>query len=95
MPRSTWSFVRPRRRAVEDPRQSRPLQLHFAEVDDRVNATWAPYKAALDAERVRYEVFHYPKTQHGFHNDTTPRYDAQAAKTAWTRTLAFFKKHLR
>jgi len=71
------------------------LQLHFAETDERVNAGWPAYEAALKANKVRYEVHSYPGTQHGFHNDTTPRYDEAAAKLAWTRTLAFFKKHLR
>ena len=71
------------------------LQLHFAETDERVNATWPVYEAALKAAGVSYEAHTYPGTQHGFHNDTTPRYDEKAAKLAWTRTLAFFKKHLR
>jgi carboxymethylenebutenolidase len=71
-----------------------PLQLHFAAVDDRVNAQWPAYEAALKAAGVKYEAHHYPDTQHGFHNDTTPRYDEKAAKLAWTRTTAFFKKHL-
>jgi carboxymethylenebutenolidase len=71
------------------------LQIHLAEVDERVNAAWPAYETALKANRVRYEVHRYPGTQHGFHNDTTPRYDEAAAKLAWSRTLAFFKKHLR
>jgi carboxymethylenebutenolidase len=71
------------------------LQLHFASTDERVNAGWPAYKAALDANKIRYEAFTYPDTQHGFHNDTTPRYDEAAAKLAWSRTLAHFKKHLR
>ncbi len=70
------------------------LQLHFADTDERVNAAWPDYKAALDANHIRYEAFSYAGTQHGFHNDTTPRYDEAAAKLAWTRTLAFFKKYL-
>jgi carboxymethylenebutenolidase len=72
-----------------------PLQLHFAATDERINAAWPEYKAALDKYKVRYEAHHYPETQHGFHNDTTPRYDEKAATLAWTRTLGFFKKHLR
>jgi carboxymethylenebutenolidase len=72
-----------------------PLQVHLAEHDERVNATWPAYEAALKANKVRYEVHRYPGTQHGFHNDTTPRYDEAAAKLAWSRTLAFFKQHLR
>ena len=71
------------------------LQLHFASTDERVNAGWPDYEAALKKNRVRYQAHHYKDTQHGFHNDTTPRYDEAAAKLAWTRTLAFFKKHLR
>lgn len=71
------------------------LLLHFAENDERVNATWEPYKEALTAAHVRYEAFVYPGTQHGFHNDTTPRYDGQAAKLAWERTLALFERTLR
>ena len=67
------------------------LQLHFAGDDPRVNATWPPYEAALKAASVRYEAFIYPGVQHGFNNDTTPRFDAQAAKLAWERSMAFFK----
>ena len=72
-----------------------PLLLHFAETDERVNASWPAYETALKAAKVRYQAFQYPGTQHGFHNDTTPRYDAAAAKLAWSRTLEFFKQHLR
>ncbi|MEO6213398.1 MAG: dienelactone hydrolase family protein [Vicinamibacterales bacterium] len=72
-----------------------PLLLHFAETDQRVNTSWGPYEEALKAARVKYEAFTYPGTQHGFNNDTTPRYHAEAAKLAWTRTLEFFNKHLR
>jgi len=71
------------------------LLLFFAESDDRINAAWPPYEAALKAAHVRYEAFKYPGTQHGFNNDTTPRYDANAAKQAWQRTVAFFNKTLR
>jgi len=72
-----------------------PLQLHYAEHDDRVNASAPPYEAALKAHHVKYEVFRYPGTQHGFNNDTTPRFDKAAAAQAWQRTLDFFQKHLR
>jgi len=65
------------------------LLLHFAEHDDRVNATWPPYEAALKAAHVKYEAFTYPGTEHGFNNDTTPRYDAKAASMAWMRTVVF------
>ena len=70
------------------------LLLFFAENDDRINSAWPPYEAALKAANVHYERFQYPGTQHGFNNDTTPRYDAAAAKLAWERTVAFFKARL-
>lgn len=72
-----------------------PLLLNFAEHDDGVNKTWPAYEAALKANNVRYQAFIYPGTNHGFHNDTTPRYDEAAAKLAWSRTVAFFKEHLK
>jgi carboxymethylenebutenolidase len=72
-----------------------PLLIHYAENDDRINAGWAAYEAALKANQVRYTVFKYPGTQHGFNNDTTPRYDEAAAKLAWQRTVDFFNKELR
>jgi carboxymethylenebutenolidase len=72
-----------------------PLLIHFAEKDDRINAAWPAYETALKAAKVRYEAYTYPGTQHGFNNDTTPRYDEAAAKLAWQRTIAFFNKHLR
>jgi len=72
-----------------------PLLIHYAGNDDRVNAGWPAYEAALKANGVKYEMFMYPGTQHGFHNDTTPRYDEAAAKLAWSRTIAFFNEHLR
>lgn len=71
------------------------LLVVLAANDDRVNATWPPYEAALTAAKAKYVVFQPPGTQHGFHNDTTPRYDAAAAKEAWTRMLALFKRMLR
>jgi carboxymethylenebutenolidase len=71
------------------------LLIHFAEQDERVNATWPPYEAALKAAKVKYEAFTYPDTQHGFNNDTTPRFDEAAAKLAWQRTLALFNATLR
>ena len=72
-----------------------PLLMHFAEVDERINAAWPAYEAALKAAGVRYQAYQYPNTQHGFNNDTTPRFDAAAAKLAWERTLAFFNQNLR
>ena len=70
------------------------LLLHYAELDTRVNAGWPAYEAALKAAGVKYEAYFYPKVNHGFHNDTTPRYDQAAAELSWTRTIDFFKKNL-
>ncbi len=72
-----------------------PLLIHFAAVDERINASWPTYEAALKAAGVRYTAQQYAGTQHGFNNDTTPRYDAAAAKLAWERTTAFFNAQLR
>ena len=81
---------------VEDvPRIKTPMMIQSAEVDERINASWPAYEAALKAAGVPYERHLYPGTQHGFNNDTTPRFDAAAAKVAWERTLAHFNKHLR
>lgn len=71
-----------------------PLLIHYAELDERVNAGWPEYEAALKAAGTRYEAFIYPGVNHGFHNDSTPRYDEVAAALAWERTLAFFKANL-
>ena len=71
-----------------------PLLIHFAGTDERINAGWPKYEEALKAIGARYEGHVYAGTQHGFNNDTTPRFDAAAAKLAWDRTLAFFRKHL-
>ena len=72
-----------------------PLLLHFAQTDERVNASWPAYEAALKAHGKVYEAHIYPGTHHGFHNDSTPRYDEAAAKLAWERTLAWFARYLR
>jgi carboxymethylenebutenolidase len=81
---------------IEDvPKIKAPLMIQSAEVDERINASWPAFEEALKAAKVNYERHLYPGTQHGFHNDTTPRYDAAAAKLAWERTLAFFNKHVR
>jgi len=80
--------------AEDVPKIQAPLLLHYAENDERVNAGWPAYEAALKANKKKYEAYIYPGTQHGFNNDTTPRYDAAAAKVAWKRTVDFFKKHL-
>ena len=76
------------------PKIKAPLLIHYAGNDDRINAGWPAYEEALKANNVKYEMFMYPNTQHGFHNDSTPRYDEAAAKLAWQRTLAFFKANL-
>ncbi|MEY4562835.1 MAG: hypothetical protein RLZZ618_2112 [Pseudomonadota bacterium] len=68
---------------------------HFAGTDERINAAWPAYEAALKAANVRFEAHQYAGTQHGFNNDTTPRFDEAAAAQAWQRTLAFFDKQLR
>jgi carboxymethylenebutenolidase len=72
-----------------------PLLIHYAGLDDRINAGWPAYETALKANKVSYEAFIYPNVNHGFHNDTTPRYDKAAAELAWQRTIAFFNKNLR
>lgn len=72
-----------------------PLLLHYAGKDDRINAGIPAFEAALKVNGVKYEIFTYPGTQHGFNNDTTPRYDREAAATAWQRTMDFFKANLR
>ena len=71
------------------------LLVVLAANDERINATWPAYEAALKKAGVDYTLYQPPGTQHGFNNDTTPRFNAEAAKLAWTRTLAFFNKHLR
>jgi carboxymethylenebutenolidase len=81
---------------VEDvPRIKSPLMIQAAEVDERINAAWPAFEAALQAAKVPYERHFYPGTQHGFNNDTTPRYDEAAAPVAWKRTVDFFEKHVR
>jgi carboxymethylenebutenolidase len=72
-----------------------PLLLHYAGLDERIDAGWPAYEAALKANHVQYQAFMYANTNHGFHNDTTPRYDEAAAKLAWSRTLDFLNRHLR
>lgn len=81
--------------ADDVPKIFAPLMLHYAGNDQGVNAGIAAYEAALKANNKKYEVFMYDGKQHGFHNDTTPRYDADSAKLSWERTLEFFKKNLK
>ena len=71
-----------------------PLLLHYAELDKRINEGWPTYEAALKKHKKNYTAYIYPKVNHGFHNDSTPRYDEKTAKLAWDRTVEFFKKYL-
>ncbi|WP_372949348.1 dienelactone hydrolase family protein [Mariniphaga sp.] len=80
--------------AEDVPAIKAPLLLHFAELDTRVNAGWPAYEEALKKHNKEYMVYFYPATNHGFHNDTTPRFDEAAAKLAWQRTVDFFRKKL-
>ncbi|TGN67102.1 dienelactone hydrolase family protein [Paracoccus liaowanqingii] len=79
---------------ADAPRIRAPLLLHYAEEDPRVNEGWPAYQQALDAAGTPYEAHIYEGTGHGFHNDSTPRYDAEAAELAWTRTIDWFRQHL-
>jgi len=81
--------------AAEVAKIKTPLLLHYASLDTRVNAGWPAYEEALKANKVNYTAHMYEGANHGFHNDTTPRYDEAAAKLAWQRTLDFLNKHLR
>ncbi|HQU69185.1 MAG TPA: YghX family hydrolase [Albidovulum sp.] len=84
-----------RQAAAEDvPKIKAPLMLHFAGLDERINKGWPDYEAALKANGKEYQAFIYEGANHGFHNDTTPRYDKAAAELAWGRTLGFFKAKL-
>ncbi len=80
--------------ASEVPKIRAPLLLHYAELDKRVNEGWPAYEAALKEHGKEYRAWFYEKTNHGFHNDTTPRYDEAAAKLAWKRTIDFFRAKL-
>jgi len=80
--------------AAEVARIKAPLLIHYAGVDERINAGWPAYEEALKAAGVKYEAHIYAGTQHGFNNDTTPRFDAAAADLAWKRTVGFFKANL-
>ena len=84
-----------RQASAEDvPKIQAPLLLHYGELDERVNAGWPDYEAALKANDKVYEAYIYKDANHGFHNDSTPRYDEEMANLSWERTLAHFKKHL-
>ena len=81
--------------AKEDvPKIKAPLLIHYGELDTRVNEGWPAYEAALKENKKEYKAYIYPNANHGFHNDTTPRYDKAAAELAWTRTIDFFKEKL-
>jgi carboxymethylenebutenolidase len=77
------------------PKIKAPLLIHYAETDKGINARWPEFETALKAASVPHTMHMYEGTQHGFNNDTTPRYDEKAAKLAWQRTVEFFNKHLR
>jgi carboxymethylenebutenolidase len=82
--------------AAEDvPKIKAPLLIHYAGLDTRVNEGWPAYEAALKANGKEYKEYMYPNVNHGFHNDTTPRYDKAAAELAWQRTIDFFKEKLK
>ncbi len=81
--------------AAEVPKIKAALLIQYAETDERINAGWPAFEEALKANKVNYQMHQYPGTQHGFNNDTTPRYSADAAKLAWQRTVEFFNKTLR
>ena len=81
--------------AADVPKIKASLLIHYAETDERINAAWPAYEAALKANRVPYTAYIYAGTNHGFHNDTTPRYDKAAATLAWDRTIEFLNKTLK
>ena len=81
--------------AEEVPTIKAPLLLHYAELDTRINEGWPAYEAALKANNKVYTAYIYPGVNHGFHNDTTPRYDKAAAELAWKRTIDFFNAQLK
>lgn len=84
-----------RQPAAEDvPSIQAPLMIQYAGLDDRINEGWQAYSDALQANQKEFSVHFYPEVNHGFHNDTTPRYDEEAATLAWTRTVNFFQAHL-
>ncbi|MBU2863482.1 dienelactone hydrolase family protein [Reinekea forsetii] len=83
----------PAAESIRDQVQS-PMQFHFGSLDNRVNATWPDYEQTLKANKVPYSAYIYEGANHGFHNDSTARYDEQEAELAWSRTIEFFKTHL-
>jgi carboxymethylenebutenolidase len=87
-------FYGPQPSAADTAKIKAPLLIHYAGEDSRINAGWPAWEQALKKNGVRYREYTYPGVQHGFHNDTTPRYDEAAAKLAWSRTLALFRENL-
>jgi carboxymethylenebutenolidase len=88
-------FYGPQPAAADTAKIRAALLIHYASLDERINAGWPAYEKALQENQKRYTAHMYEGTNHGFHNDTTPRYDEAAAKLAWQRTLDFFNTHLR
>ena len=93
--RASVPFYGRQPKAEDVPAIRAPLMLHYAELDTRINEGWPAYEAALKANGKDYQAFFYEGVNHGFHNDTTPRYDPEAAALAWERTMAFFDEKLR
>ena len=84
-----------RQASVDDvPKIQAPLLLQYGELDERINEGWPAFKEALDANDKTYEAYIYENANHGFHNDSTPRYDAEKAELSWERTIAWFNTHL-
>jgi carboxymethylenebutenolidase len=80
--------------AAEAAKIRAPMLLHYASEDHRITDGWPAFEKVLQAHHVEHHAYIYPNTQHGFHNDTTPRYDEAAAKLSWQRTVDFFRQHL-
>jgi carboxymethylenebutenolidase len=76
------------------PDMNSPIMLHYAALDTRVNEGWPAYEKALKENKKDYTAFIYPDVNHGFHNDSTPRYDKEAAELAWGRTIDFFREKI-
>ena len=81
--------------AADVPKIEAPLMIHYAGLDDRINEGWPAYSKSLEENQKKFSVHFYPGVNHGFHNDSTPRYDEEAATLAWDRTLAFFGEYVR
>jgi carboxymethylenebutenolidase len=81
--------------SADVPKIKAPLLIHYAALDTRVNEGWPAYEAALKENHKEYTAYVYPAVNHGFHNDTTPRYDKEAAILAWKRTIEFFNEKLK